>query len=200
MKKKGLMITIALLLVLTICLGVGCSYQYGDAFADMDDLKEEMTANDLTMLYPTFVATGDKKEKFNFVSVYDNETSKTFGYKAYHFTAPFDIAVYGYNSTAEDVYCDDITRLTEHGTVDTIHGVATLYKGEGFEEALFLIGVIDIDGQRYEVRIVGNNDKEDFINDEGKEDSFFANAIYQYDTNYILAIAEMQKLFAGLIA
>ena len=200
MKRKELIITIALLLVLVISLGVGCSYQYGDPFADVAELKEEMIANDITLLYPTFVATGDKKEEFNFVSVYDNETSKTFGYKAYHFTAPFDIAVYGYNGTANEVYCDDINRLTENGTVDTDHGTATLYTGEGFEEALFLIGVIDIDGKRYEVRIVGNNDKEDVKNDKGEDVSTFINAIYLDNANYPLAIAQMQKLFNELVA
>lgn len=190
MKKKiTLFMSAILVVILSIIIFVGCTRIYGYDYKSMEDLKQALESEQVFLMYPTLDTPTNKDHKQNFVSVIDQESKKTVGYKVYSFNTPFNTAVYGYNYTKEGVICDDINRLTPKGEIRTSYGTAKLYSGEGHDNSLFLIGAIDIDGYRYEVRVIGNNEQKD-----GK----FINFIYEDNEMYDKAISKMIQLFDSL--
>lgn len=188
MKHNRKWIAIAVLcLLITVCC-CACDFSYGKAYDSLDALKVGLQEQEITLLYPQFEAEEGKEQ--DFVLVRDPESKAYVGYKIYDFDTPFYCSVSAFNYTIDGVISDDINRLTkEEQQLSSKYGSMTLYTGKGHEDALFLIGVLVIDGCQYEIRVT---------NDNVTEKNKFVHAIYKDNEYYPQAIDTLVRIADGL--
>lgn len=149
MKRKIILI----LMLISLLLFAGCSkINYGESFDTLDNLKTFLIQKGMEFEYPIdFNSQNDIK--YNYIAQYDNSLKKYTGYKIYRFSSPFYVAVYAYSSADAEVLCDEPLRLTQVETTNSEKGEITIYRGNGRDNSLFIIGTINIGAFRYECRV-----------------------------------------------
>lgn len=174
MKKRKIISLIAVLILAAFTM-TACGISYGNSFENIDALK--LTLSDKNFMYPEFSADGDYEK--NYISIYDQEAEKNIGYKIYHMCEPFYIGIYAYDSVSDKPMSVDVNDLTkEDEVVATNYGDVEIYTGATKEDNLFVLGVIHIDGQQYEVRVINNKQMENgkYINAILKDNGNFEKA------------------------
>lgn len=151
MKRK--IIAIAILILLSILVVTGCSnINYGESFDTFDQLKAFLTQKGMEFEYPIDF-DGENDIKYNYIAQYDNSLKAYSGYKLYRFSSPFYVTVYAFSDSSAEIMSDEPNRLTKVETVDSEKGVISIYRGDGRDNSLFIIGTIDIGANRYECRV-----------------------------------------------
>ncbi len=186
MKKSIIKVVVLIILVATISSVSACSfYSYGDSYSDIAALQVALSEEGLELLYPADSGT----DADNYLSNIDSQTSQTLGYKIYYFGTPYYIAVYGYAGEADGVISTLESEVESVGTLDTTKGTVALYLGDYHGETMYFIGVINIDGNHYEVRVTANKD---MANGE------YTNAIFEDNEHYELAQSALKEIVEGL--
>lgn len=185
--RKGIRI-IAAIIFIAFCFSACIGSSYGTQFGTMDELRQDMEKNDLTMHYPTDF-TAEENATYNFVSQIDTGSKSAEGYKIYRFGSPFYVSVCAYRGTSDIVQSDTPERLEKLETIESTRGNIEIYAGKGYEDALFLIGLINIDGNHYECRVTA---------DKERKDDAYVNSIYRDNDAYHQAIKEIQTVFESL--
>lgn len=189
-KKFIRVIVSATAVLLSILLLFGCTQKsYGETFATLSELQEELQSESIAVYYPSYLGEKEKDGAETFIKTACGKENLTLGYKIYNFGSPFFVSVAAYVNDTGGVQSDDIARLTREEDLTTEKGIAELYIGKGHKDALFLIGAIALDGKRYEVRVTA---------DKKMSDGNFINAIYKDNPKYPQAIDVLIRVIDGL--
>lgn len=172
MKKSKIILTVAIILALATVF-TACSISYGDALANLTQLQDLMSKNNLDFKYAQYMPEGDYEK--DYIAQYDSDTKKYTGYKIYYLSAPFYISIYAYDEVSQNPESDNVDRLTKEDQLDSDFGKIQIYTGTTQAGNLFVIGVIDIDDNQYEIRVV---------NDKQMKDGKYVNAISKDNANY----------------
>lgn len=186
---KKILITAVIIMALLSVILTGCStINYGNNYNTMAELQEYLISKEVNIKYPGEF-DGDKNIEYNYVAAYNNTIKEYIGYKIYRFSSPFYVSVYGYNHYDKAVMSDNIDRLTAKGSVSSSIGDINIYTGDSGDDSLFVIGVIDIDGHRYECRVTADNQR---------KDNKLINAITDGSENYNKSIELIKDILISL--
>lgn len=187
--RKGIKV-LAVMILIVFCFSACMGSSYGTQFGTLEELRLAMEKEDLTMRYPIGF-TADERAEYHFVSQIDSGSKTVEGYKLYRFGSPFYVSVCAYSGTSAIVQSDSPDKLEKLETIESTSGSITIYAGKGYEDALFLIGLLNIDGNHYECRVTA---------DKERKDNAYVNSIYRDNDAYRQAIKEIQTVFESLEA
>lgn len=97
----------------------------------------------------------------------------------------FTQALHRFLGEADKLLSDEASRTAFLKTLKSAKGDINVYSGKGHEDALYLIGIINIDGNHYEVRITS---------DEEMTDNKYVHAIYADNEYYGQSLDLMVKI------
>lgn len=151
MRRK--IIAIAILILVSLIVATGCSnINYGESFNTFDELKAFLMQKEMEFEYPIDFDSANNI-KYNYIAQYDNSLKEYSGYKIYRFSSPFYVTVYAFARWDADVMCDELQRLTHVESIASDNGEINIYRGDGRDDSLFIIGTVDIGANRYECRV-----------------------------------------------
>lgn len=186
MCKRIVSLILAVTTVFAIALTAGCQkMSYGGVFKTQEKLEAEMKKDGLNFKYPAYMGERGKSGESQFVAIKAAEDEKYTGYKIYQFGAPFYTSVTSFAGEADKLLSDEASRTAFLKTLKSAKGDINVYSGKGHEDALYLIGIINIDGNHYEVRITS---------DEEMTDNKYVHAIYADNEYYGQSLDLMVKI------
>ncbi len=189
--KKIKIFLCAIMIAITSLTFTACNLlSYGESYNNIEEIKAELAKNEIDLLYPSFETAGASAEEYKFISNIDVGSDKLIGYKIYHFDSPFYICVYGYNSIAEDVISTDKSLVSACGDLLCNKGTINMFEGELHKNTMYLIGIINIKGKHYEVRVSAD----ETMDGNGK----YVNAISKDNDNYHKAQQVIIDIMEGL--
>lgn len=152
----------------------GCQkISYGGVIDTQENLVKTMSDAKLNFKYPDYLGEKGENGESQFVAVKEN--GEYSGYKIYQFGSPFYSSVTAFNKTSDKLLSDEESRTVFLKNLPSEKGEIAVYSGKGHKDALYFIGILNIDSYHYEIRVTS---------DEVMEDNNYVHAIYDGNEYY----------------
>ncbi|GEM_PF-3687681 len=165
---------------------------YGDVFSSLELLQEKMRDQSLAFPYPAYLGEAAENAEREFIAVKDPKAEGYNGYKIYQFGSPFFTSVTAYSFESDTLMSDESARMEAAGALRSNYGEITVFQGKGHKDALFLIGLINIDGAHYEIRVTSD---EDMTNNVYTHAIYEENEYHQQALDLIVSIVNSLQVF-----
>lgn len=189
MKQRRIISAVAAVMTVLLLLVTATSCQkvsYGSTFATQDELERALSDASLNFKYPGYLGEDGDAGEYQYIGVKDMENGQFSGYKIYHFGSPFYISVTAFLGESDALMSDEESRTQFLTEEQSARGPIRMYSGKGHEDALYLIGCINIDGNHYEIRITNDEQM-----DTGNK---YLHAIYADNEYYSAALKAMVRV------
>lgn len=184
------MISVSAVLMTVLLMEIaatGCQQiSYGTFINSQEELEKAMADASLDFQYPGYLGEAAENSECQYVAVNDTEQNAYSGYKIYHFGSPFYVSVTAYDGESDALMSDEESRTEYLQELQSDRGTITVYSGKGHEDALYLIGCVNIGGDHYEIRVTND--------EEMDEDSKYVHAIYADNEYYPAALDTIAKV------
>lgn len=186
--RRMISVAAALMTVLLMTIAAtGCQQiSYGALLNSQNELEQVMADASLDFQYPGYLGETAESSEYQYVAVNDTEQNAYNGYKIYHFGSPFYVSVTAYDGESDALMSDEESRTEYLEELQSEQGTITVYSGKGHEDALYLIGCINVAGNHYEIRVTND--------EELDENSKYVHAIYADNECYPAALDTIVKV------
>lgn len=190
LNKRIISIILALTAVVSVLFMSGCQkMSYGSVFKTREELVLTMDKKNLDFKYPLYLGEKSDDTESQYVAVKAADDKEYTGYKIYQFGSPFYTSVTAYDEESSNLMSDEASRTAFVKKLSSAKGEISVYSGKGHKDALYLIGIINIDGKHYEVRVTS---------DEDMKDNNYIHAIYEDNEFYTQALELVVKVVESI--
>lgn len=190
LNKRIISIVLALVAAFSVLLMGGCQkMSYGTVLESREKLLLTMKEKNLDFKYPLYLGEKNDDTESQYVAVKSADDEDYTGYKIYQFGSPFYTSVTAYNEESDNLMSDETSRTDFLKKLSSSKGEISVYSGKGHKDALYLIGIINIDGKHYEVRVTS---------DEEMEDNNYIHAIYEDNKYYTQSLELIVKVIESI--